>query len=75
MNLQGKGHDLGDDIPKLMQSADNHESFKEKYGMAAFDICFDSFIMPILIAKTKEEGEEIAKRTSNKISLFCAAFV
>ena len=82
-HAHGLGNDLRIDIPNLFNGEKYIQPFKDKYGEAMFEICFNNFIAPILEINVKngnpspmsENAHKVALEMKHKLDLFCATFV
>ncbi len=77
MDLNGKGSEMDKDIRELLQNKMTDKVFEAKYDKGLLELVNDSFKMPLvrLLMDKDPELKKKAQEISNKISLFCAAFM
>ena len=80
MDLQGKGTELQKDINAALNGGMQATGFRDKYSDGLYSIVEANFILPVMVDlvtsnKSMKDKQEKAELISNKISLFCAAFI
>ena len=82
MNLTGKGHELGEDIPSFLRGKITDSEFIKKYGSSTYNLVVDNFRykFSLLVLQYCEDLKhpdfiDKVKKIRANIALFCAAFL